>query len=125
MDSDVVFLGGRRDPEICFTAADIYLLPTRYDPFANSTLEALASGLPVVTSTDNGAHELIEEHVHGSVIDVTDASAAVKALVNEMTFWADSERLSSGARAARALAEQHGSESKMRQTETVLRGFYK
>jgi len=44
---------------VCFAAADLYVLPTRYDPFANSTLEAVASGLPVVTTTSNGAHEIL------------------------------------------------------------------
>ncbi|MDF1729671.1 MAG: glycosyltransferase, partial [Sulfitobacter sp.] len=57
------FLGGRRDAEVCFGAADVYALPTRYDPFANSTIEAMAAGLPTITTRTNGGHELIEEGV--------------------------------------------------------------
>ncbi len=38
-----------------YAAADVFLLPTLYDPFANVTLEALAAGLPVITSAQNGA----------------------------------------------------------------------
>ncbi|NJS13726.1 MAG: glycosyltransferase family 4 protein [Sphingopyxis sp.] len=53
------FLGGRRDAEVCYAAADVYALPSLYDPFANSTLEALASGLPVVTTTTNGAQSVL------------------------------------------------------------------
>ena len=37
------------------------MLPTRYDPAANVCLEALACGTPVVTSTENGASELLWE----------------------------------------------------------------
>ena len=66
----VTFSGGRADPEAWYTAADLYALPTRYDPAAYTTLEALASGLPVITSTTNGAGELIEPRVQGSLVDV-------------------------------------------------------
>jgi UDP-glucose:(heptosyl)LPS alpha-1,3-glucosyltransferase len=51
----VRFLGARADIESVYAAADALLLPTRYDAFANVTLEAAASGLPVVTSARNGA----------------------------------------------------------------------
>ncbi|MFT7487581.1 MAG: UDP-glucose:(heptosyl)LPS alpha-1,3-glucosyltransferase, partial [Candidatus Paceibacteria bacterium] len=53
------FLGGRSDPEACYGAADVYILPTRYDPFANSTIEALACGLPTITTASNGGSEVI------------------------------------------------------------------
>ena len=99
----VRFLGGRRDAEACFGASDIYALPTRYDPFANSTLEALACGLPVVTTSANGASELIDPGRHGSVIA---APAAAEALYRELVFWSDAERRSGAARESRLLAER-------------------
>jgi UDP-glucose:(heptosyl)LPS alpha-1,3-glucosyltransferase len=49
--------------------ADIFVFPTLYDPFANVCLEALACGLPVLTTTTNGASEIITEGVDGYVID--------------------------------------------------------
>jgi UDP-glucose:(heptosyl)LPS alpha-1,3-glucosyltransferase len=71
------FLGGRRDAEACFAAGDVYVLPTRYDPFANSTLEALASGLPVITTNTNGGSEILASGEHGTVLaDGDDARAA-------------------------------------------------
>jgi UDP-glucose:(heptosyl)LPS alpha-1,3-glucosyltransferase len=112
-----LFLGGRRDTEACYAAADLYVLPTRYDPFANTTLEALASGLPVITSASNGASELIEEGVHGSVL----ASAADhETLAARMSEWSEPERLRRGAQAARALAERHSARSKCAQSAAVL-----
>lgn len=42
-----------------YQASDAFILPTIYDPCANATLEAAACGLPVITSTANGAHEFI------------------------------------------------------------------
>jgi UDP-glucose:(heptosyl)LPS alpha-1,3-glucosyltransferase len=44
------------------------VFPTLYDPFANVCLEALACGLPVVTTTTNGASEIIGEGREGYVI---------------------------------------------------------
>jgi UDP-glucose:(heptosyl)LPS alpha-1,3-glucosyltransferase len=55
----VRFLGPRSDLESVYAAADALLLPTRYDAFANASLEAAAAGLPVVTSGANGAAEVL------------------------------------------------------------------
>lgn len=55
-----------------YAAADVFLLPTLYDPFANVTLEALAAGLPVLTTRHNGAAEVITPGVNGIVFDHAD-----------------------------------------------------
>jgi len=68
VEDRVLFLGPRPDPQRLYRAADVFVLPTAYDPAANSTLEALASGLPVVTSAANGAAEILEPGRHGSVV---------------------------------------------------------
>jgi UDP-glucose:(heptosyl)LPS alpha-1,3-glucosyltransferase len=52
-----------------YAAADIFALPTRYDPFANSTLEALACGLPVVTTRTNGVSEILSDGTDAFVIE--------------------------------------------------------
>ncbi|MEW6073117.1 MAG: glycosyltransferase family 4 protein [Planctomycetota bacterium] len=113
----VHFLGGRRDPEACYAAADLYVLPTRYDPFANSTLEALAAGLPVLTSDANGGAELIEPGVEGTVLPAAAGAAEWGATLAE---WSAPARLTAAAPLARALAEAHSIESKMEQTTALL-----
>ena len=55
------------------------ILPTRYDPFANATLEAMACGVPVVTSRANGAAEVLPEPWM-SVADAGDVDGFVAAL---------------------------------------------
>ncbi len=79
----VHFLGVQPDVRPFYGAADALVLPTLYDPFPNVALEAMASGLPVVTSMKSGAAELIENGRNGFVCDVLDRSqfiAALKAL---------------------------------------------
>ena len=54
--------------EEAYAGADLYVLPTYYDPFGFSCLEALACGLPVVTTSFAGASEILEEGRTGIVI---------------------------------------------------------
>jgi UDP-glucose:(heptosyl)LPS alpha-1,3-glucosyltransferase len=57
LPSGASYLGALAEPEIALRAADVLLHPTHYDPFPLVTLEALASGTPVVTTDQNGAVE--------------------------------------------------------------------
>ncbi len=63
----VVWLGARPDIERWYAAADALALPTRYEPFGNVHLEALASGLPVVTSVIAGGAEAVDERCGATV----------------------------------------------------------
>lgn len=51
-----------------YQAADLMILLTRYDPFSNACLEALACGCPVITTRNNGALEVMKSF-SGLVID--------------------------------------------------------
>src|SRR5437660_1664700 len=73
-------------------AARIFILPSIYDPFSNACLEALAAGLPVITTRDNGFSEIIENGVHGSIIDLANN---VSALRDAIHLWSDESRRSS------------------------------
>ncbi len=65
---DIIFRGAEKKIEDLYAVSDIFVLPTIYDPFSNAVLEAMASGLPVVTTSSNGASELIENGKQGFVI---------------------------------------------------------
>ena len=72
-----------------YGAADIFLLPTLYDPFSNACLEALAAGLPVITTRDNGFSEVIENGIQGTIIN---SPADIAELREGLLFWADADR---------------------------------
>lgn len=76
----VRFMGGVADVRPCYAAADVFALPTVYDPFPNAVLEALASGLPVLTSPTSGAAELINDAC-GVVVDALDVAGQAAALI--------------------------------------------
>ena len=59
LTNDVTFLGQVTEIRKWYQAADLMILPTSYDPFSNSCLEALACGCPVLTTSSNGAAEVI------------------------------------------------------------------
>ncbi len=63
-----------------YHAADVFALPTRYDPFANATLEAMACGLPALTTPKCGAVDLIEPGRSGMIIDALDVGGWSEAL---------------------------------------------
>lgn len=80
LSSRVRFLGGQQDVRPFYGAADAFVLPTLYDPFPNVALEAMACGLPVITSSKSGAAELIEQGVEGFVCDALDTAALARHL---------------------------------------------
>ncbi len=79
VDERVLFLGAQADVKPFYGAADVFALPTLYDPFPNAALEALACGLPIVTTTTCGAAELVTP-ANGRVIGAGDAAALAASL---------------------------------------------
>ena len=71
----VALLGPQEDPRPFYGAADAFVLPTLYDPCPNAALEAMACGLPVVTSTKCGAAELVVEHDAGFACPARDVAS--------------------------------------------------
>jgi len=62
------YLGPVKDMPPLLAAADAFILPTIYDPFSNACLEAMAAGLPVITTAHNGFSEIIESGIEGEVL---------------------------------------------------------
>jgi UDP-glucose:(heptosyl)LPS alpha-1,3-glucosyltransferase len=107
----VKFVGGREDVRPYYAAADCFVLPSRYDPFPNTALEALAMGLPAIVSSRCGAAEVIEAGVNGWVCEPDDVPGIAR-LMQEAERKARDGRMGA---AARQTAERFGIDAMARQ----------
>ncbi len=77
----VIYAGPMSDLENAYAAADLFTFLPIYEPAANVCHEAMAAGLPVVTTAHNGASEIIQAGVNGTVIsDPSDTASVVRAI---------------------------------------------
>ncbi|MFO8084068.1 MAG: glycosyltransferase family 4 protein [Desulfobacterales bacterium] len=82
LSKQVFFPGAQKKVENYYAASDIFVLPTLYDAFANVCLEAMACGLPVLTTGSNGAAELVSDGIHGYVLKSSEAEELAGHLVH-------------------------------------------
>lgn len=85
----VVFAGATTDAYRFYRGADFFVLPTRHDPCSLVVLEALAMGLPVITSSLNGAAEVMTDNLDGIIVsdpnDVVRLTNAYLAVLDDRT----------------------------------------
>ena len=101
--SKVLFLGNTSDIDriLCFT--DLFLLPSASESFGLSALEAMAAGVPVVSSNTGGLPEVNEEGVSGYLCPIGD----VKAMAEKAIYiLEDKTRLTQFKQNARKVAER-------------------
>lgn len=109
--SRVIFAGPRKDVHRVYAASDLLITLPIYEPSANVVFEALAAGLPVITSAYNGAGELLQEGVTGSVVsDPADAEKVAERLM----FW-----LTSGRRGGQPAQERESLDTSRNVNETL------
>jgi UDP-glucose:(heptosyl)LPS alpha-1,3-glucosyltransferase len=99
--TELISFLGLVDPIPYYAAADVFVHPTWYDPCSLVTLEAAASGLPVITSRYNGASELITDGKDGLVLE---KPADVAALASRMQTLLQTETRERMGAAGRAMA---------------------
>jgi glycosyltransferase involved in cell wall biosynthesis len=82
LERHVTFLGTRKPEELSavLSAADVFVLATRNEGWANVFLEAMACGLPVVTTDVGGNREVVCRPELGAVVPFGDAGALREAL---------------------------------------------
>lgn len=100
----VRFVGAQNDVKPFYGMADAFILPTLYDPFPNVCIEALACGLPVLTSSTCGGAELLRNGENGWVGDAlisTDWPRLVADWLQARPRWLELRQ------AARATAEPY------------------
>lgn len=95
----VHFTGPLKDVRPWYGAADGFVLPTLYDPCPNAALEALACGLPIVTSTTCGAQEWVQPGLNGWVVDAVN-EAALSLRLDDLAGMAGNVEARAAARAS-------------------------
>ena len=89
--------------EKLYAAADIFILPSIYEPFGNANLEALASGLPIITSRKSGVAEIITSNKEGIILADPSDSKAIAVAIDYLIEPKIREQMG---RSARMLAEK-------------------
>jgi UDP-glucose:(heptosyl)LPS alpha-1,3-glucosyltransferase len=83
----VFFAGAMKDVYAAYRAADFLVLPTKHDPCSLVALEALVMGLPVISTKQNGATEVMTTGKHGFVLDnprdISGLCDAMKQMLND------------------------------------------
>ncbi|AFZ55880.1 glycosyltransferase family 4 protein [Anabaena cylindrica FACHB-243] len=100
----VHFLGYRHDMPLLQRASDFFVFPSRYEPFGLVVIEAMASGLPVITAKTTGAADLVTPSCGIVVSDCDDVDALADALT---LLNSDRTIRQQMGKAARTIAEQH------------------
>jgi UDP-glucose:(heptosyl)LPS alpha-1,3-glucosyltransferase len=89
LEGHVRFLPPRKDVEFYYAAADAYVGPSLEDTFALPPAEAMACGLPVIVSAENGTCEIISHEIDGMILANPADSKALAAMIRKL--YQDSE----------------------------------
>lgn len=116
----VTLLGYQKEVERYHAAADFFILPTRYDAFANACLEAMASGLPVITTRESGVAEIMEDGVDGLIVESPEDIGEIGKKVGAAL---DAGRREALGRAARAKAAAFTEKRNLDELEAIYRGI--
>lgn len=120
IDSRVRFWGPQQDVVPFYADADLCVLPTLYDPFPSVVLEAMASSLPVVTTRQCGAAEIVDEAVDGFVVSSPNDIEAMADRIDRL--HGKPLRMAMG-RAARTKAEQFPIERTVEELKRLYDGL--
>lgn len=83
--NDTVFLGRFKDTGAILGAADLFLLPSEFESFGLAALEAMAHGVPVISTNTGGTPEVNTEGVSGHLFDVGDTRGMAAKTVELLT----------------------------------------
>jgi glycosyltransferase involved in cell wall biosynthesis len=100
---EVMGLVGREELSARFAAACMFCMPSRFDPFPNSLMEAMAYGLPCVSTTTAGVPELVVDGETGVLIAPGDATRLAEAM---LTLLREPELADAMGRAGRVRVEE-------------------
>ncbi|HSR55606.1 MAG TPA: glycosyltransferase [Alphaproteobacteria bacterium] len=96
----VRLLGWREDREALLAAADVCVLPSRYEPFGTVMIEAWAQETPLIAAAASGPEALIDHEATGLLVPVDDVTALAQAMRRLIEDPGLAARLAAAGRAA-------------------------
>ncbi|NLX12118.1 MAG: glycosyltransferase family 4 protein [Phycisphaerales bacterium] len=96
--SRVRFLGRREDVPALLRAAELFVLPSRYEGSSNALLEAMACGLPVIATDVGGNREVLDPNRTGWLVPADDAGRLAEMILNTLLASAVRQRVGTAAR---------------------------
>lgn len=100
---DVLFLGKMTDPEAVLASCDLFVLASETESFGLAALEAMACGVPVVSTDAGGTSEVVEDGVAGLLNHVGDTA---RMTINALEILKDDSTLERYRKGARKAAER-------------------
>ncbi|MFH1230959.1 MAG: glycosyltransferase family 4 protein, partial [Planctomycetota bacterium] len=114
--NQVLFVGSQPDIERYYSAGDVFLFPTLYEPFGNVCLEAMASGLPVITTQRAGASEIISNSIDSFVIP---EPSDTKTIAEKIVFLLDPVWRGNMSQAAHLCASKYSIENNFKAVKEI------
>jgi glycosyltransferase involved in cell wall biosynthesis len=99
VDDRVVFLGYRKDIPDLLASCDLFVLPSLYEGFPLSILEAMAAGKPVIASAAGGSDEAIVHEETGLLVPQADAASLTRTIQRVLSDPALALRLAAAGKA--------------------------
>ena len=109
----IIFAGVYKNIQEIYPAGDIFVFPSEYDAFGTACLEAMASGLPVITSKTSGVSEIITQGVDGFIIN---HPIDAKEIANYINLLLEKEKREHMGSAARQKSEMYSFDANIEKT---------
>ena len=117
ISKNMVLAGATNEIEKYYGAADLLIHPSFYDACSLTVLEALASGLPVITTSSNGASGIITQGQEGFILsDPRDS----RILIQNISFFLNNRVRRQTSVAARRLAEEYSQERNWKEMKDIF-----
>ena len=114
----VIFVGNQNPVEEIYSIADLFLMTSESESFGLAALEAMACGMPVITSDSGALPELNDDGITGFVCPVGDSTAMAE---KGLFLLKDESRWKQFSAAARKKAELYRPEAVICQYEDYYR----
>ncbi|MEW6026668.1 MAG: glycosyltransferase family 4 protein [Planctomycetota bacterium] len=118
IEKQVIFAGAQAQIERYYASGDVFLFPTLYEPFGTVCLEAMASGLPVITTRIAGASEVIADSIDSFVVD---RPSDIRTIAEKIVFLLDPVWRKNMSKAAALTASKYSFENNFRQVKETYR----